>query len=183
MVATKNEETHESRIARLETVVTNIHEDLTALNKNVSHLATETRDAIKVMSDKISESQKTPWNTLGTWAAVVISVIVLGGSGFVRDLNRIDSDHYVGAERLRTHELSLGHPALIQRVDSVEKDLGNMDTTLQREMRLLDAKGAADLEALDIRLQREMDLKQEADNAKIMELRRRVNRLEKKEIN
>jgi len=166
----------EPRVTALETSITSLTEDVRSLGRSLERYADSTTTQITELSSKFSASQKTPWGVLASWAGVVLVIVGMAGSSFIKDILDIEDRVGVIEKNYLEHVMTQGHPALIARVDSIERDIlrgdasskerhleqaeaiKNLDIVLQREMRLLDETTQAELLALDQRLQLEMAL-------------------------
>ncbi len=128
-------------------------------------------DELRGLRIDLTKSQRTPWGTLGTWAGVVLTAAGLIGGLVAYGLNgKID---YL-LENQQAHAEIEAHPGQLrnqgeneQRIHHLEKSIEQLDTVLQREMRLLDSETDTRVEQLDRMLQREMDLKDQIQYWKI----------------
>ena len=83
---------YEGRISGLEQAVRGVRGDVTDI-----------KNAINAMANKATEASKTPWASLAAWAAVLVTFGALAMSGFVRDLNRIESTQNLALAQLITN--------------------------------------------------------------------------------
>lgn len=114
--------------------------------------------AVNRIEQRVNEG--TNWGVLGTWGAVLITI--LGGIGFmaVRPLEQ-RMDRY--ATRLDNHVAttagdSVHIQTLYSHLSKVTDSVETLDEVLQREMRLLDSAVEQKITALDTILQREIRL-------------------------
>ena len=163
----------------------------------------EAQSCLKAITDASITSygtQKTPWSAFASWTGVVL--VVVGGlaQGYIRDQDRLEANQNlmsltvqslrdaIGQNRAiadnTTRELETRRTA-VDKIDVLEQEvsdlrisLNGLDTTLQREMRLLDDSAAASLDGavdridselagLDTVLQREMRLLNDASQEKM----------------
>jgi hypothetical protein len=87
----KEFESVERRISRLEAVVETIANNQARIEQTLSSLSSELRTAIGALGGKISDSKSTDWRTLASWASIILGIVALGISSFVRDQSRMDS--------------------------------------------------------------------------------------------
>ncbi len=80
-----------SRIAALETSYKSLHEDVGKLADVVAQTARETRRGFEDLNAKLSSTGKTDWQIVFAGIAVLLTIIYMGSSGFIRDLHRIDA--------------------------------------------------------------------------------------------
>lgn len=169
------------------------------LSSSFQTFASDMRGAIQTLQERLTASQRTPWSTLASWAAVVITIIALGGAGFVRDVSRIETTQAIirgdvearsawigqasaSLERLHQDQVALAGahadvPVIAERVLRIDSQVAHLDEMLQREMRILDQTAATGLEALDRRLQQEMRLLNEPLSVAIADIREELRGL------
>lgn len=152
--------------------------------KSIIHGLTKLESMIEGLAEKHNSSRTFPLiGALGVSTAVAgvaLTIISLIGQGYVRDMNRIESQQkdikvsisergkWMGevtssliALQQRTkynEDKSASVPILEERSTQISKQLKDMDSVLQREMRLLDQTQESNIAALDKRLQQEMRL-------------------------
>lgn len=111
------------RLASLETGHLRLVRDVESLSKSVRQLADDVRgDMGKIMS-RINEGNRTQWPTLASWAAVILVIIGMMGSGYIRDQARHETMLGKQVIQIALHERMLGHPGMLQRVEILEKNL------------------------------------------------------------
>jgi hypothetical protein len=88
----------DNRLSRLEAVVEGIGRDLDTLTRTVQSLA-----------DRVGDRSQTDWRAMAAWATVILAVVALGGSGFVRDLTRVEGNQKDMMSAFVAH-ISDGHP-------------------------------------------------------------------------
>lgn len=115
----------ESRVATHSVEIDSLNSRLDRIEKGIEGIA-----------DKMGERSRTNWGTLAAWAAVIIAVMGLYSSGYVRDLGeqagRLES--LQEREIQNTTDLARANEVLSRH----DKLILDIDTMLQREMRLLD---------------------------------------------
>ncbi len=141
------------------------------------------------LSEKLERTGKIDftniWAGLSFFAFIIVAIGTLGAYGinnkidnFVEDLKAHTSQpahiHAMGQLGRDGEKLN----AVINDVDEFDDKISNLDTVLQREMRLLDASGDEKVNGLDARLQQEMKLIQKGNDIEIAELKRRLGRIE-----
>jgi hypothetical protein len=77
--------------------------------KDFKTLACELREAIEKLHGRLTEQVRTPWPTLVGATAVIISIVALGMSGYVRDQGRIENAVVTLTNTFMDHK-SNGHP-------------------------------------------------------------------------
>ena len=82
----------EDRIARLEAGQEALQSNVVQLGKTIEGHAAQTRHAIESLAKQVSDGQRTPWSALASWAAVILVIVGMAGSGYVRDLDRTDAE-------------------------------------------------------------------------------------------
>ena len=105
----REEETSQiiARLTAMETGYEALSQDVHSIAKSLESFASETRTAIQNLADRISETHRTPWGILASWAAVILTFGALVGaslkagvdanirhlSSSVTDLRRIIERH------------------------------------------------------------------------------------------
>lgn len=135
-----------AELHRLHERVTESETELRNVNASINRI----EQTLSSISDRVIERGKTNWSVIAAWAAVVVTIIVVGSSGFIRDLNRVENWIQRGTEEVVNH-MRDGHPqSVLSKVESLKKELTALerhvdfkikeaDVNLQREMRLLDS--------------------------------------------
>lgn len=146
-----------------------------------SHMATfeANIDSLKITQDQtnrkldnitnmVQNQSRTNWSVLGTWAAIIIGLITtlgaaafiavdfkIGGVKMLTDLNyqRIEAST---ADRWTEKEQSRYQIMIKDKHDDLEGELKELDTVVQREMRILDDVTNERIKSLDKLLQMEM---------------------------
>lgn len=80
------------RLASLETVHKSLRKDLTAVAGALENLGRDFRQSMDKLQERITSQSATPWGVLASWASVIILVLTIVGSFYVRDLSRIQSE-------------------------------------------------------------------------------------------
>jgi len=93
------------RVASLEMGYDRVSDDVRNLSRLMENNSLETRRAINELGEKISSGRQTPWHTLAAWAAVIISIVALAASGFIRDMNRIDDSLTDTKKEVTSHKV------------------------------------------------------------------------------
>lgn len=175
----------DSRVAALESDMSNLIRSVDRLNQSIDG-----------MSQRVSASGATNWGVLGTWTAVLVTVI--GGLGTLALLPVRERMLEVDS-RLELHRNELGHPATLVSLQALKEDyeetkdqltkssqekaraITALDEALQREMRDLDsavlAETTARIETLDTTLQREFNLIADNIRTKEGEESKRIERM------
>jgi hypothetical protein len=161
------------RISRLETEVAQLQTDVSYIRTSIDR-QTHTIDNL---ATRFAENNRPQWSTYASWAGVVLILIGAYGAGYisVQDRHTLRIDQL--AEAFRKHELSPGHPALVQGLVSTQESIKQLDSTLQREMRLLDGELDSRVTGLDDLLQREMRLMIATRDAVTERMDRRLEQL------
>lgn len=157
----------DSRLASLESVVERFEVDLSSLRQELSA-------QISALSTKIDQGGRTNWNqwgVLGMFVLAVVGYIVspMQVSGDYRDQRMAAIEQALRNQEavFRGHEMLDGHPTALEisrqlRSDHEEMEedvyrrLSDLDSALQREMRLINDRTNQRIESLDRRLQTEM---------------------------
>ena len=147
--------TVERELAAVQTDIAYIRNDLGAL-----------KGAIEGVAQSLTQSTKTPWGVLASWASIILAVVVfyssLNTDPIRKNLGFIRADVQANAEELARRAWDIA--ADKERLNNAEKYITKLDETLQREMRLLDN-----------RLQTEMRLVQKAADKRTDALEDRLN--------
>lgn len=150
MTTTPHDHRLPERVARMES-------DVAALRGSIEQLA-QAMSAGFAEVKKAIPSGRTEWSVLAGWAAVILTIVgMVGGSvGFsiARNADRLEGQ--VSGIQARELGLAFERGKLAERIDNHGEALTQLDTTLQREMRLLDSAMEAKLIDLDARLQGEI---------------------------
>lgn len=165
----------ESRVSSLEAHHERLHEDVASLNRAVSGVAEEMRQGFR----RITEDKKTNWGAFASWAGVVLMVIGIGSSGYVRDLTRVENVQTTLFKDYIDHKELPGHPTALVMHKHMDDRLTHLDEILQREMRLLDDNINTSAVELDKRLQNEMRMLNDAQDREIVGLEKRLSKTEK----
>lgn len=80
------------RLASLEMGHKSLHKDLTAVAGALDNLGRDFRQAMDKLQEKIATQSATPWGVLASWASVVILILTIIGSFYVRDLTRVQDE-------------------------------------------------------------------------------------------
>jgi len=126
-------EDHSDRITRTELAVEGLDNDISTLTKTVDSGFRDLRNAIEAIQTRYNEQNKTPWGVLASWASVIILLMTIIGSFYVRDLGRVERQvegqgisilqHM--AESPTRKELELEHQLLQLQLDHLEEKLNN----------------------------------------------------------
>ncbi len=162
----------EPRISSLEVQNERLHEDVANLNSSLKSVAEEMRIGFQ----KISESRTTNWGAFASWTTVILMIIGIGMSGYVRDLSRLEETNNDISKRLHKHEMLDGHAAALKLSQQIFKHVEKLDENLQREMRLLDVNISAATQQLDKRLQNEMALLDKIQLERIKAIEKQLSR-------
>jgi len=131
----------ESRVSRLETNMENLVEDIRQTNQNVVSLgkaietmSTNTTNAITELADKLHSSTQTQWGPMLSFTAIVLVIVGMVGSGYVRDQYRIEDQQE--AITLILQEIRDTNATQTTRLDSLDKTGDKMEENLRREIAL-----------------------------------------------
>lgn len=80
------------RLASLETGHKSLHKDLNAVAGALENLGRDFRQSMDKLQEKIASQSATPWGVLASWASVIILILTIVGSFYVRDLSRIQGE-------------------------------------------------------------------------------------------
>ncbi len=80
------------RTASLEAGHKALHNDLSAIATGLEGLGKDFRQSMDRLQEKIASQSATPWGVLASWASVIILILTIVGSFYVRDLSRIQGD-------------------------------------------------------------------------------------------
>ena len=112
--------------------------------------------SIKEIAGKINEMQnntRTDWGILAGWATVILAIVGMMGAGFIHQpMAQMEKIQSKLAEDFAAHVSIDGHGVMIERTKNLEGRIVDLDTVLQREMRLLDNKIDAHIEAINERM-------------------------------
>ena len=106
----------DQRLSRLEATVEALARDVTSVAESVRKLS----DAVRVQAS-------TPWSTLAAWAGVILVVVSLGMSGYVREIGTLE-------RKQEAHIELAGHPTAIQRTEGVTEKLELVDGNLKEDI-------------------------------------------------
>lgn len=143
MSDTEQQHKVEQRLSRVEVSVEN-------LAGSISHISNQ----VDIIGKRIVDSQKTPWATLASWAVVIIAVVSLGMSSYIREQGRLNEGFTLLAQRSHTSDIVSAMNG--QRLDGMSREVDLFDIRIQREMRLLDDAIKEQISNLDDIIQREI---------------------------
>ncbi len=146
--------------------------------------------AVNTLAKDVNSSKGTPWGVLIGAGGLMLSLITAIGGAALTPLYQSDS---YNSALLKDHMESDGHPTALRayaglekdvhRIDArhieLKRDIENLDTVLQREMRALDQISATRLDNLDTVLQREMRFLDDIQTARREAIEARVANAEK----
>ena len=110
--------------------------NVSSLHERVSSLETSQKailGAVERIEDSLQRKSETPWGVLGTWAGVMMMIVLALGAPLWRDLGRVEMDSKA-------------------RRASAEDSINGLSTMLQREMKLLDDALISRLSVLEARV-------------------------------
>jgi hypothetical protein len=138
----------ETRIARLETSIEVIHEDVSSIKRSIGEIAL---------------SAKPQWSLYISMAGLVLAFVItiVGGvgSGYVRDLSTVKQE-------LSVHQSKEGHLPLVKIVEGLEEVRKERDQSLEQQIALSDEV-----------VRTEMKLRHDLQDEKINELKEQIGRL------
>lgn len=79
MMVEDTEQKIEQRITRVETEV-----------QNLTHQVGRVVESVDKLSRFVNQSSVTPWGTLASWAAVILSIVFFVGYGYVRQMDTLE---------------------------------------------------------------------------------------------
>lgn len=152
--------------------------------KSIIHGLTKLESMLEALAEKHNSSRSFPLiGALGVSTAVAgvaLTILSLVGQGYVRDMNRIEeqqktikfdisergkwmgevTSNLISLQEITKYnqDRAASVPILEERSTQISKQIKDMDTVLQREMRLLDQTQESNIASLDQRLQQEMRL-------------------------
>jgi hypothetical protein len=128
--------TTEARLSRLEASMEGVVGQL-------SHISA----TVDALSSKINEGHKTNWSTYWSGLGVLLAFVVTLGSGALAPLYYMASVNSQGImeigvvdDRLRAHELSLGHPTSIAKQGLIEAELRTDIRRNENELDVIESK-------------------------------------------
>jgi len=107
----------------------------------VSHIGQSVKslvDSVEQIRSDVKTAGKTQWGWIIGGAGLIGSLFLAFLQAPLRDLARHELGIVELAKQHVTHITTDGHPAMVQRVGSLEEGMEKLDQVLQREMRLLD---------------------------------------------
>ena len=176
---------YERRISEVEVSVAEVATSVQQLQYQMKDLVTSIhsiRDNFNNTVQHISDSSKARLGPMITAVSVGVMIIIafmsLLMNGYVRDQNRNESSIKDLFHSYHEHTMTDGHTAMLQRVESLEEGVINLDTVLQREMRLLDARGEEKAQATRERVEMELQLMAVMGDAHIDNVNKRIDAIE-----
>ncbi len=111
----------ESRVSSVETAVEHIEAGMVDIKESIRTAFSEVKHEI----DEQQEYSKPKIVAWAGWAAVVLLVIGMFGSGYVRDLNRIEHEQNENGKILHKYieNDSAKHSSIVQRLNSIEREV------------------------------------------------------------
>lgn len=167
------ERTTEEKVAGLERDISNIYGALDRITNSVEGLLAKFEEA--------SRRGQITWPLIFAFVTTMVAVLSVGGivvNQRITPIERVALENSVAlreqlAESVRHEErIAFLRERGVERGEEVARRLNELDTTIQREMRLLDETGAARVDGMDTVLQREMQLNLKAVEAQLNDLRR-----------
>lgn len=114
-----------SRVASLEVGQNALHDDMNKLSNRFDSLSHEVKNGFDNLYEKLGKQNTTDWGVLLSAGALVVAIISLGFSGYVRDLGRVDNDVEKLEKSFNKHITLGGHPVMIEQTkankESIEK--------------------------------------------------------------
>lgn len=136
---------YDGRISGLEASVGSMERRLDKLGDNLDAHFDATRRQFADLSERFAHSRQTSWGALAGWAAVVVSIVALGGSSYVRDVDRLATELTRLQDSFVQH-IRDGHPqrtearldVLVQRFETeiaAARAVARSDTAHQIDLR------------------------------------------------
>ena len=121
------------RMARSETNIETLTNDVRTITNSVGDLTREFRVAIESLNTKFHENNKTPWGILASWLALAVGIMSIIGAFYVRDLGRVEEDVRSNGIAILTHiqnspssrEIQLKNELLQLHIDNLTEKLNN----------------------------------------------------------
>jgi hypothetical protein len=153
------------RLARVETAVESIQQDLASNTEATRQIASEMHRAIAGLS-------RTNWPTYAAWSGVIVIVMGAIGSPFIRDLTRIEGTEMAlqSEAHAREVEMAKSEGLTTEWRHDVADRLVELDRKLQDEYRAAIAGTESRVSEIDKRLQGEIQ-RSEADLGQQNEVR------------
>lgn len=118
------------RISALEAGQERLSRDVSGLTSAIERQGAETRQMIGELSNRVNAAQKTNWPTF--IGALTLVALVIGGllSGYVRDLNRVETWIHDFVEQQREHEHFSAdrHSKWNERIRALERNVFSNQT-------------------------------------------------------
>lgn len=130
-------EDHEysSRMTKIEAVVENQATSIRGLGEDIRSLAEDLHYFAETMNSHMASSGKANWGVMAAWAAVIISIVSLGASGFVRDLGKLEDGFNTVLWEETIPYLRDGEvPRLQEAVGNLEEETRRLENRLEREL-------------------------------------------------
>jgi hypothetical protein len=179
--ASESDHRMDTRVGRLEGVVESLTHDIQQVSQNINMMGkelgnfkevvgdalTKMRDAfgnqINTVTDRLTTSAKPQWQTISAFAALAITLLGMAGavvalimSGQSQNITDLKRDTAVITERMFANQYEKGKSDAFAAETS--SHLAKLDTTLQREMTLMQQTTDSKIISLDDKLQTELKL-------------------------
>lgn len=171
----------EQRLAATETDVRHLAETVETLARGINHL----RDDVMRKLEDYSSKGAITWPVIFTAIGTLLACMTIAGMVHAMSLQPLAEGIARNSIAQLRHESLEGHPESIRDtavlrndVDRIDNELETLDTTLQREMRLLDDTGQSRIDHLDTLLQREMRLLLDSRAVEAQAMKERVSTIE-----
>ena len=155
----------DAKIASLDSEVSYIKHDVEELRGEFSSLRKAVSEGFENINEALGRAQSTNWPVLFGGISLILVIIGMFFNSYAADLGRIEAnqkqimeDMSIGIQDDHDHALMEGHLPMQLRVEALEEATINLDTVLQREMRLLDDETQAQIQALGQRINSETDI-------------------------
>lgn len=181
MQATEPDHRMDTRVGRLEGVVESLTRDIQEVSANISTMGRELgsfremigdtltkmrdgfNDQLNTVTDRLTTNAKPQWQSIFAFVAMGLTVLGMAGavvsmlfSGQAANIVRLQNDTAVVTERMFANQYEKGKSDAF--ASETSSHLAKLDTTLQREMTLMQQTTDSKIQGLDDKLQIEIKL-------------------------
>lgn len=179
--ATEPDHRMDTRVGRLEGVVESLTRDIQEVSANINTMGRELgsfremigdtltkmrdgfNDQLNTVTDRLTTSAKPQWQSIFAFVAMGLTVIGMAGavvgmmfSGQTANITRLQNDTAIITERMFANQYEKGKSDAF--ASETSSHLAKLDTTLQREMTLMQQTTDSKIQGLDDKLQTEIKL-------------------------
>lgn len=138
-----------TRLSHLESEVASVVVKVDSLEENVRRIA----KGVEVLGERFVDRTKPQWGVMASWASVLIALGALYTSMALNPVKEKQDWIFAG---LQEHIATEGHLGMVKELKFVNEKVRNLDTVLQREMRLLDATSEEKISVMEQRFREEL---------------------------